>query len=257
MEAAIESWFRNDNDSHLQYKAAIDSIDGLGILPDMKRELADWTALYDRLLKAYGRQGWWPGRENRFEVIAGAILTQRTTWVNAARAVDALRVADVLTPERLVRMASADLEDAIRSAGFYRAKAATLKAFCAVSQESGGVGQLLSLPLDALRSALLSIRGIGAETADAILVYAAEYPSFIVDAYTRRLLERLGWITGSTQYDEIQAAFTAALPSDAGVFGEAHALIVHHGKTQCRPRPLCQACPLMMYCVFGKRQEAS
>jgi endonuclease III related protein len=187
--------------------------------------------------------------------LVGAILTQRTTWTNASRAVDALRQAGALTPEAIRGIEKADLERLIRSAGFYRAKAVTLKLFCDWIEQAGGLSQFFSMPAGALRSALLSIQGIGDETADAILVYAAGKPSFVVDAYTRRVLERLGWISGSESYAEIQAAFTAALPRDVAVYAELHALIIHHGKTHCRSRPHCESCPLMEACSFADRWE--
>jgi endonuclease-3 related protein len=217
--------------------------------------MAHWASLYDLLLQAYGQQNWWPGREDPFEVVVGAILTQRTTWTNASRAVDAVRLAGALTPESIRELERDDLENLIRPAGFYRAKADTLKEFCERVEAAGSLSQLLSMPLEVLRGALLSIRGIGDETADAILVYAAGLPSFVVDAYTRRVLVRLGWITGSESYEQIQAAFTAALPTDVDVFAEAHALIVHHGKTHCRPHPACELCPLDAYCEFLKQDK--
>lgn len=221
----------------------------------MNREVPDWASLYDVLLHAYGPQNWWPGRENPFEVVVGAILTQRTTWTNASKVIDALRQAEALTPEAVRGLERADLERLIRPAGFYRAKAATLRAFCEWVEKAGGLSQFLSMSTLALRSALLSIRGIGDETADAILVYAAGKPSFVVDAYTRRVLERLGWIRGMESYAEIQAAFTTALSRDVNVYAELHALIVHHGKTHCRSRPQCESCPLMESCGFAKHQE--
>ncbi|MCK5827775.1 hypothetical protein KAH43_04540, partial [Candidatus Bipolaricaulota bacterium] len=183
------------------------------------------------------------------------ILTQRTTWTTASRAIDALRQAGALMPEIIRGMEKSDLERLIRPTGFYRAKAATLKAFCEQAQESGGLSHFFSLPLDKLRPALLSIRGIGDETADAILVYAGGKPSFVVDAYTRRMLQRLGWMTGGESYREIQVAFTTALRRDVAVYAELHALIVHHGKTHCRSYPSCEGCPLMSVCSFARSQE--
>jgi endonuclease III related protein len=221
----------------------------------MNREGPDWADLYDIFLHAYGPQNWWPGHENPFEVVVGAILTQRTTWTNASSGVARLREAGVLTPEAIQGLETTNLEDLIRPAGFYRAKAATLKGFCERVEKAGGLSQFLALPMNVLRSELLSLRGIGEETADAILVYAAGMPSFVVDAYTRRLLERLGWILGSETYGEIQAAFSSALPSDVVVYAELHALITHHGKTYCRPRPKCEFCPMVTVCSFAKNQE--
>lgn len=221
----------------------------------MKLGKPDLVSLYDVLLRAYGpQQDWWPGREDPFEVIVGAILTQRTTWTNAARAIAALHRAQVLTPEAIRVTEKRVLEDLIRPAGFYRAKTKKLKAFCAMlwTEHTGDLSQLLALPLAVLRAKLLSVYGIGDETADAILVYAAGKPSFVIDAYTRRLLKRLGWISGNESYRHIQEAFTKALPTDVGVFSEYHALIIHHGKTHCRPRPVCEPCPLTDMCEFAR-----
>jgi len=218
--------------------------------------MSSWSRLYSIFFEAYGAQHWWPGRDNTFEVVVGAVLTQRTVWTNASTAVNRLREAKALSVEAILGMGSKELETHIRSAGFYRAKAATLKQFCEHAAMANGLSQFLSLPKQTLRSELLSIRGIGQETADAILVYAAGLPSFIVDAYTRRLLKRLRWIAGHEPYHEIQAAFTSALPRDADVYGELHALIVHHGKTVCRARPKCQLCPMISTCDFAQCQEA-
>ena len=243
----------NDNDSHSQCKEIVDRTHRLGILPSMNCECTEWAQLHDLLLQAYGRQNWWPGRENPFEVVVGAILTQRTTWTNASRAVDLLRREGFLTPKAIRQVDLARLEELVHPAGFYHAKAATLKGFCDWIEKAGGLAQLLSQPLASLRPALLSVRGIGEETADAILVYAAGLPSFVVDAYTRRLLGRLGWIVGDESYAEIQSCFTAALPGGVRVFAEAHALIVHHGKTHCRPQPICEGCPLSSLCDFSSQ----
>ena len=213
--------------------------------------------LYEKLLHAYDVQDWWPGREDPFEVIVGAILTQHTTWANAASAIDSLRRAQAMTPEAIRTAEARDLQAPIRTSGFYRAKATTLKAFRGMlwNDHADDLSQLLAQPLVDLRAKLLSVRGIGDETADAILVYAAGKPSFVIDAYTRRLLKRLGWIEGSESYRTIQAAFTRALPTDAEVFAEYHALIIQHGKIHCRSRPRCDGCPVEGMCNFSKHQE--
>lgn len=217
----------------------------------------DLLSLYEALLQAYGPQDWWPGRENPFEVVVGAILTQRTTWTNAARVIDALRQAKLLTPEAIRQTESHKLEILIRPAGFYRVKTAKLKAFCTMlwMEYAGDLSRLLALPLEVLRSVLLLVYGIGDETADAILLYAAGKPSFVIDAYTRRLLTRLGWIEGSESYQRLRKAFTQALPTDVGTFAEYHALIVRHGKTHCRSRPRCNTCPLADRCETAKQRE--
>ena len=241
----------------MQYKASIDSRLQLGILQRMNCLPLDVSNLYEALLQAYGPQDWWPGRGNPFEVVVGAILTQRTTWTNAARVIDALRRAKMLAPEAIRQAGSCELEVLIRPAGFYRAKTAKLKAFCTMlwTEYAGDLSRLLALPLEVLRSVLLSVYGIGDETADAILLYAAGKPSFVIDAYTRRMLTRLGWIEGSESYQQLRKAFTKALPTDVETFAECHALIVRHGKTHCRSRPRCNTCPLVGMCETAKYLE--
>jgi len=221
----------------------------------MRVHSADWASLYAVLFDAYGPQDWWPGAENPFEVVVGAILTQRTTWTNAAKAVDALRQAGMMSAEAIDRVNTSALHELIRQAGFYRAKAATLKMVCARAIDAGGLSTWLSMPKDALRDSLRSIRGIGDETADAILVYAASRPSFVVDAHTRRLLERLGWITGSESYAQVQKLFGASIPKDVELYSQWHALLVCHGKAHCRAKPRCTACPLLESCSFADRLE--
>jgi endonuclease III related protein len=224
----------------------------------MHREDRRSIELYDRLLSAYGPQDWWPGRDDPFEVIVGAILTQRTTWTNAAQAIQALREAELLTACSIDASDVGRIEELVRPAGFFRAKAATLKAFSAMlrTDHAGDLHRLFDLPTDALRVALLDVRGIGDETADAVLLYAAGRPSFVIDAYTRRLLTRLGWIAGNESYRTLQTEFAAALPEDVDLFAEYHALIVQHGKMHCRARPRCTACALKTTCSYGATREA-
>jgi len=223
----------------------------------MSRKKADLLNLYNILLRAYGSQDWWPGQAGPFEVIVGAILTQRTTWANATRAIEALRRADALTPEAMQAMDGRDIELLIRSAGFHSAKARALKTFSErlFTDHAGNLDHLLTRPLSELRETLLSISGIGDETADAILVYAAGKPSFVIDATTRRLLERLGWIDGQETYHQLQEIFSHSLATDVELFAEYHALIVQHGKVHCRKRPKCDYCPLARKCAFAKRSQ--
>jgi endonuclease-3 related protein len=205
--------------------------------------------IFDCLLGAYGPQRWWPA-DGPLEVIVGAILTQRTSWQNAARALVALREAGLTsTIGALVSVPESRLHEAVRPSGCYRAKSKKLKAFATTVAERhrGDLSALLRLPLEPLREELLAIHGIGPETADAILVYAAGHPSFVVDAYTRRLFERLGSLSGGESYGDVQALFSP-LPPDADLFGEFHALIVQHGKTHCRVCPSCGGCPLAEMC---------
>jgi len=208
--------------------------------------------IYRRLLAAYGPQGWWPA-DGPFEMIVGAILTQATSWENAEKAIDALKKEGLLSPERMSEAPVGLIASLIRPAVYYNQKARKLKSFLEfLNRRYGGdLDRLLAEPLGDLRDLLLSIPGIGPETADSIILYAAGEPSFVVDAYTKRLLTRLGLIDQRAGYDEIRALFTSALPADPDLYGEYHALIVRHGKERCRRSPLCEGCPLGSICPSG------
>ena len=212
--------------------------------------------LYQRLLDTYGPQGWWPGDDDPLSVIAGAILVQRAAWTNAKRALDALCASGLLSVAALDASEQGTIASAVRSAVFYNAKAAKLKAFArhVAEKHACDLGRLLSLPTDSLRRELLSIHGIGPETADVILLYAAGRPSFVIDAYTRRLLSRLGWPEGAMSYERMRDAFMASLPVDVSLFNEFHALIVEHAKVTCRATPRCESCDLRADCRYGAKQ---
>ena len=209
--------------------------------------------LYQRLLEKYGPQGWWPDGDDPMSVIAGAILVQRAAWANAKRALDALRELGLLSVTALDASEQGTIASTVRPAVFYNAKAAKLKAFArhVAEKHEGDLGRLLSVPTDSLRRELLSIHGIGPETADVILLYAAGRPSFVIDAYTRRLLARLGWQEASMSYERMRHAFMASLPADASLFNEFHALIVEHAKMTCRVTPRCGSCVLLPDCRYG------
>lgn len=203
-------------------------------------------AYYRSLERAYGPQGWWPGR-SRFEVIVGAILTQNVAWSNVEKALHALRGAGLLAPGRMESMPAERIARLIRPSGFYRQKARTLRAFLAdVAVATGGnLVRYLRLPVRALRSRLLAVRGIGPETADAILLYAAGRRVFVVDAYTRRILARHGLIRGDEPYEEVRHLLELALPRSVRVYKEGHALLVRVAREHCRKgRALCSGCPL-------------
>jgi len=210
-----------------------------------------WTDLFSRLLNAYGAQEWWPGDDDPLEIAVGAILTQHCSWRNAERALEGLRDAGALSIEALRDAPDERIHEAIRAAGFYRSKTATLKGFAerVAARYNGRIERLLDRPMRSLRDELLRIRGIGEETADAICLYAAGQASFVIDAYTRRLLERLGWIEGGESYADLRATFMAQLPADAELFNEYHALIVRHAKEHCRARPSCAGCPVDDLCM--------
>ena len=213
--------------------------------------------LYQRLFRAYGPQGWWPGAGGPLSVIVGAILVQRAAWSNAQRALEILNSRRLLSLAALASEPQERIAEAIRPAIFYNAKAKKLKAFATfvVERYQGDLDLLLALPMERMRRELLSIHGVGPETADVILLYAAGRPSFVVDAYTQRLVSRLGWPEGGLGYERLRASFMSSLPFDVSLFGEFHALVVQHAKSHCRPTPLCADCPLLSICRTGKHGD--
>ena len=206
-------------------------------------------AFYRRLRQAHGHAGWWPGA-TPFEVCLGAILTQNTAWSNVEKALAELERRGLLSFEPLAALSAEQIAPLIRSAGYFNVKARRLKAFLDfLGREYGGrVEPMRAAEPAALRRQLLAVNGIGRETADSIALYAADKPLFVVDAYTRRIASRLGWIRGDEDYDEIQGWFTARLPRDVELYNDYHAQIVLLGKSVCRPRPRCAVCLLLRVC---------
>jgi endonuclease-3 related protein len=201
---------------------------------------------YDALLQAHGEQHWWPG-ETPFEVVLGAILVQNTSWVNAARAIANLRCAGLLAPAALEKTPRAKLARLIRPSGYFRQKARKVQEFLRFLRREyqGSLATMFQTPTARLREQLLGIHGIGPETADSILLYAGNRPVFVVDAYTRRILQRHGLAHGKESYEELRGLFERSLPGDAAVFNEYHALIVYTGKEYCRSREArCTNCAL-------------
>ena len=213
--------------------------------------LACWV--FQQLFANYGPQRWWPG-ETPLEVIVGAVLTQATAWRNVERALANLKQAQALDLPTLLTIEETKLASLIRPAGFFRVKARRLRAlFDHIAREHGGdLGVFLSQNAVQLRRALLAIPGIGPETADSIVLYAAGYPVFVIDTYTRRIWKRLGARPVSDGYDEWQAWFHDHLSRRAALFNEFHALLVHHAKETCRPQPRCDPCCLRERCAFGR-----
>ncbi|MBZ5562767.1 MAG: endonuclease III domain-containing protein [Acidobacteriia bacterium] len=201
---------------------------------------------YAALLARFGPQGWWPAR-TRLEVILGAILTQNTAWSNAARAIARLRRAGLLNLRKLRGASQADLEICIRPAGFYRQKAAAIRSFLEWLDRTcgGSLHKAFLRPPELLRKELLGLRGLGPETADAILLYAGGKPFFVADAYTRRVLARHAMVSPRAGYAAVQEFVHRSLPPDPEMFNEFHALLVEVGKRCCRRRQaLCGECPL-------------
>jgi len=201
--------------------------------------------VYERLWAAYGPQHWWPG-DGPFEVIVGAVLVQNTSWKNVERAIQNLRDAGLMEPRRLACIPLPELEEYIRPAGYYRIKARRLRNLLEmiVRRYGGSLERMFSRPMDVLREELLEVRGIGPETADSILLYAGQMPTFVVDAYTHRVLSRHGWIGFDADYYQIKEYFEGQLEPDVQLFNEYHALLVRVGHLHCRRRPKCSGCPL-------------
>jgi endonuclease III related protein len=240
-------------------------------------------AYYDSLFSAWGRQHWWPA-QSRFEVVVGAYLTQNTAWTNVEKALGTLRRARLLTIRGIRHTPLPELEQLIRSAGYFRQKARRLKTFVNFLDEryAGSLTRMFARPTAELRDELLALNGVGPETADSILLYAGNHPVFVVDAYTRRILERHGMVSSVAGYEEIRLLFESALggttpfkqsldgaPTLTGppgschrpsrvsraertalvqIFNEMHGLIVGVGKNYClKSQPQCDQCPLQKF----------
>ena len=216
--------------------------------------------VYDILLAAYGGQGWWPvtrrkGGEpeyrggprdaaERFEVAVGAVLTQNTAWRNAALAVTALSSAGLMDPSRLASAPAGKVAALIRPSGYYNQKSRRLGILARYFAGLHGAAPT--------REGLLALEGVGPETADSIMLYAFDQPFFVVDAYTKRLLSRLGVIRGTEGYDRIRGLFEEALGEKPKMYNEYHALVVEHCKRRCMRTPECGGCPLARRCDFPR-----
>jgi len=202
-------------------------------------------AIYETLNAHFGDLCWWPG-DTPFEVIVGAILTQNTAWRNVERAIYKLKSERLLFPEGILKIEDRILADLIMSAGYYNVKTVRLKSFVRFLYEeySGDLCNMFAEDLWHLRGKLLRVNGIGEETADSILLYAGNKPIFIIDAYTRRILQRHDIIQKNATYKDIQSLFMTCLPKNASLYNQYHALLVNTGKSFCNNNPRCDACPL-------------
>ncbi len=205
-------------------------------------------ALYNALLGHFGVRNWWPG-DSPFEVCVGAVLTQNTAWTNVAKAVANLKARSALDPFVLYRMPHEELAEMIRPAGYYNVKAVRLRNLIdlIVENHEGDLKSLFSPPIHELRQQLLSVKGVGKETADSIILYAAGKPIFVVDAYTRRVLLRHGLVEDGTDYDAVQELFHSTIPRDTALYNDFHAQIVAVGHHFCRRKPVCGGCPLQVF----------
>jgi endonuclease-3 related protein len=216
--------------------------------------MPELLAVYRKLRNHYGSRDWWPA-ETPFEVIIGAILTQNTNWNNVEKAIANLRQGDALTLDAIRQLNRETLEQLIRPSGFFRQKAERLQLFCHHIKEhhNNSLDHLFEQPLDRVRDELLKLKGIGPETADSILLYAGQFPSFVVDSYTNRLFQRLGLLTGKEKYAAVRTLFMENLPREISLYNEYHALIVLHCKEFCRKTPRCQGCPCTDTCLEGQQ----
>ncbi|MHC4241853.1 MAG: endonuclease III domain-containing protein [Planctomycetota bacterium] len=203
------------------------------------------TEIYRLLYDEFGPQQWWPG-DTRFEIITGAILTQNTNWANVEKAIKNLKSADCLTPEKIHHLDAAQLAELIRPAGYFNIKTKRLKNFInwLFDNYNGELTDLESIDTSRLREELLTIKGIGRETADSILLYAFDRPVVVVDTYTARVVFRHELIGPEADYEQLKELFESSLPADTKLFNEYHALLVRVGKEFCRPKARCPGCPL-------------
>jgi endonuclease-3 related protein len=237
-----------------------------------KVDKARIRGLYRILFGVYGPQGWWPlpfragyrgfdergyhpgdfshprSTRGRLEIFLGAVLTQNTAWTNVEAALRNLDRSGINSPSKIASCRIDRLARLIKPSGYYNQKARKLKELAALLANRA----VMNGKNPPSREALLAVWGVGEETADSILLYAYRLPFFVVDAYTSRLLSRIGWIRGDESYGEIQAMFHAALKADHALFNEYHALIVEHAKKRCRSRPVCEGCPIR-FCASRTR----
>lgn len=208
--------------------------------------------IYQQLFEHYGPQFWWPGN-SQFEVMIGAILTQSTAWQNVEKAISNLKNAGIMSPPAIRNIPVGELAQLIHSCGYYNAKALKLKALVNWLAEScdDNFDRLFATKTDILRQKLLVVHGVGPETADSILLYAGNKSVFVIDAYTRRIIGRIGLAPGKNDYESYQALFMDNLPLSTAMFNEYHALLVRLGKEVCRKNPVCYRCCLSGICRFS------
>lgn len=222
------------------------------------------------LMKEYGHQGWWPiindktllceyhvnaprNEKEALEICFGAIMAQNTQWhPNVVRAIQQLNKNSLIEVNKILGIENEKLAHIIKSSGYNNQKAKKLKNFCEflLKKHNGSLKKLFKSGIKNLREELLSVNGIGPETADSIILYAAQKPIFVIDAYTKRILNRVGYKENT--YDALQKLFMKNLQNNEKLFNECHALLVKLGKDICKKEPLCQECPLSAYCSYYK-----
>lgn len=223
--------------------------------------------IYDLLFFSFGPQHWWPvtkegeavpkyhkssnlTEKQKLEICFGAILTQNTSWKNVEKAIVNLNKNNLIDIEKILKIKNKRLAEIIKPSGYYNQKAKRLKSFCKflIKNHNGSLKKIFENDIKTLRKELLSINGIGPETADSIILYAAKKPVFVVDAYTKRILNRIGY--KERTYDELQRLFMESLPNSEKLFNEYHALLVELGKGTCKRNPLCNECPVSRHCNY-------
>lgn len=210
--------------------------------------------LYQMLFDRYGPQYWWPAK-TMTGMMVGAVLVQNTAWTQAAKAVAQLENQGLLDFAAICTAPEEQLWDLVRPAGYFRIKTRRLKALAAFMAPHGQPETVIHAGNKNLRRELLAVYGVGKETADSILCYAAHQPVFVVDAYTKRLFERLEWIDTKAGYDTMQEIVTTSMPLEADTLGEYHALIVRHAKEHCLKRPRCLSCPITLCPFVGSNEN--
>jgi endonuclease-3 related protein len=219
--------------------------------------------IYNILLTNYKSQGWWPVTEENshipqyfvkiatekqiLEIIFGSILTQNTSWKNVETVIEQLNKKSLIDIDKILKMNHEELAKIIKSSGYYNEKTKKLKEVCKFLKQNS-IYELSNYDMDSLRQELLNVKGIGPETADSIILYAFKKPKFVIDAYTRRILTRIGIADKKSSYDELQSMFENSLDKDMNIYNEYHALIVEHAKRYCRKKPLCGTCILSHLC---------
>lgn len=213
-------------------------------------------SIYNALFNAYGPQLWWPtiSKNKSFEIMIGAILTQNTAWTNVEMAIENLDKEDLIDPNAIINVNVTKLAKLIKPSGYFNLKAKKLKAFAEFYEANfeSDFNNMRKVPISDLREQLLSVWGIGDETADSILLYSIDLPSFVIDAYTKRIFSRIGLVSSTDTYMELKKYFEDNLPKNSQMYNEYHALIVEHGKNTCKPRPLCEHCPIIALCDYTK-----
>ncbi|NPA41277.1 MAG: endonuclease III domain-containing protein [Aquificae bacterium] len=219
----------------------------------MRSSKSELLKVYEALLESYGKQNWWPvdeeyhrkaGSDPREEIVIGAILTQNTSWKNVEKALENLKRENLLSFEGVLKTPLEKLQELVRPSGYYRQKARRLKE---VAKALSPIDKVRTIP----REELLKVKGIGKETADAVLLYAGNRLFFVIDAYTKRIVSRVWGMEGS--YEELRKWFEANLPKDLEVYKEFHALLDEHAKRFCKKTPVCEGCPVRNICIFAQK----